>query len=140
MRRVVIDTNVIIAAMRSQRGASNILMRLIGTKKFEVAISVPLALEYETVAKRLIGYAGYTEQDIDALIDYLCQVAIQTQVYFLWRPFLTDSADDMVLEAAVAAGCESIITFNGSDFYGIDRFGLHVQTPAQFLREIGELE
>ena len=140
MRRIVIDTNVIVSALRSSRGASNLLMRQVGSGQFEVAVSVPLVLEYEASTRRLVGFSGYTAQEIDAFIDYICQVAVQTRIYFLWRPFLPDASDDMVLETAVAAGCETIVTFNASDFIGIDRFGLRICTPAQFLHEIGELK
>jgi predicted nucleic acid-binding protein len=61
-----------------------------------------------------------------------------SKVFFLWRPLLKDPKDDMVLEVAVAAGCTRIVTFNGKDFAGAQRFGIKVLTPQAFLAEIGE--
>jgi predicted nucleic acid-binding protein len=112
---------------------------LIGTGKFEVNLSVPLFLEYEDVCKRLVGEIPLTEPDIDAILDYFCQVAVRRPIYYLWRPFLRDPKDDMVLELAVAGGCDCIVTYNLRDFQGADQFGIRVLTPKEFLHEIGEL-
>jgi putative PIN family toxin of toxin-antitoxin system len=136
---IVLDTNVIVAALRSNRGASHRLLRLVGADRFTIHVSVPLVLEYESAAKRLVGTVPLTHEDIDDVVDYLCATASQTRVFYLWRPFLRDPADDMVLELAVAAGASRIITFNKADFRGAGRFGVVVQTPAEFLGEIGEL-
>lgn len=137
--RIVIDTNVIIAALRSNSGASFRLLSLVGTGKFDLTISVPLVMEYEDVAKRLARSFGLLHRDIDDILDFLCQVGEQRQIHFLWRPFLKDPKDDMVLELAVEAGCDYIVTFNGRDFVGVDQFGLRVIPPKEFLRIIGEL-
>lgn len=138
--QVVIDTNVLIAALQSRRGASFKLLMLVGNaEKFEISVSVPLVLEYEDVAKRLLGQILLTEQDIDDIVDYLCQVGQHRKIYYLWRPLLKDPKDDMVLELAVTASCNFIITFNTRDFSGIEPFGIRVVTPQEFLREIGEL-
>jgi len=137
--QVVIDTNVLLAALRSSRGASHKLLRLINGGKFEINVSVPLVLEYEATAKRILGEIPLTVQDIDDIIDYLCSVANQRSVYYLWRPFSRDPKDDMLLELAIAARCEAIITFNKRDFHGAESFGLRVLTPSEFLHRIGEL-
>lgn len=136
---IVIDTNVWIAALRSKRGASYKLLSLIDSGKFVVNVSVPLVLEYEETAKRLIGEIALTEQDIDEILDYICRVAHHRKIHYLWRPFLSDPADDMVLELAVTAECDFIVTFNQSDFRGIEQFGLAAITPQEFLRVIGVL-
>ena len=60
-------------------------------------------------------------------------------VYFTWRPYLPDPKDDLILEVAVAAGATHIVTYNGRDFRGADRFGLMVVTPIELLRQLGEL-
>lgn len=139
--QVVIDTNVFIAALQSHRGASFKLLMLVGsTKKFEISVSVPLVLEYEDVAKRLLGQIPMGEQDIDDIIDYLCRVGHHKKIYYLWRPLLKDPKDDRVLELAITASCDFIITFNTRDFQGIEPFGIRVVTPQEFLREIGELQ
>ncbi|MBM3132000.1 MAG: putative toxin-antitoxin system toxin component, PIN family [Chloroflexi bacterium] len=139
--RIVIDTNVLIAALRSRKGASYKLLSLIGSSKFEISVSVPLVLEYEDVAKRLIGEIPLSESDIDDIIDYICHAANRVKVFYLWRPTLKDPKDDMVLELAVAANCDCIVTFNKRDFRDVDLapFGLRALTPKEFLKEIGEL-
>jgi putative PIN family toxin of toxin-antitoxin system len=137
--QIVIDTNVLVAALRSRRGASYRLLSLIDSGKFEVNVSVPLVLEYEDAAKRLVGEFALMVRDIDNIIDYVCAVAQHRRVFYLWRPFLRDPKDDMVLELAVSANCDTIVTFNVDDFEGVDEFGLRVMTPRDFLRKIGEL-
>lgn len=137
--QIVIDTCVLVAALRSRRGASYRLLTRIDSGKFEINVSVPLVLEYEDAAKRLVGDTALTERDIDDVIDYVCAVANPRKVFYLWRPFLKDPKDDMVLELAVVADCEFIVTFNERDFQGAERFGLEILTPGEFLRRIGEL-
>ncbi len=140
--QIVIDTNVFVSALRSQRGASHVLLKLVGLcPAFEINLSVPLVLEYEEVARRQQHIHGLPDSDIRAIIDYLCAVGNHRDIYYLWRPFLRDPADDMVLEIAVEAGCDIIVTFNGDDFGGVEpQFGIRTLTPAAFLKEIGVLE
>ena len=137
--QIVVDTNVFIAALRSRRGASYRLLTLIDSGKFHVNISVPLVLEYEDVAKRFIGDIPLAEQDIDDILDYLCSIANQRKVFYLWRPFLKDPKDDMVLELAVTSNCQTIVTYNKKDFQGVEQFGIHLASAKEFLEEIGEL-
>ena len=137
--QVVIDTNVIVAALRSKQGASYRLLRLIDAGKFEVNVSVPLVLEYEAAAKEMLRETALTAQDVDDIVDYICSVANRRRVHYLWRPFSPDPKDDMVVELAVTVGCGAIITFNKKDFHGTEKVGVRVVTPAEFLREIGEI-
>ena len=138
--RIVADTNVFVAALRSQYGASYKLFMLLESGKFEINVSVPLILEYEEVAKRLVGKkTGLRPSDVDDILDYVCSVANRRKVYYLWRPFLKDPKDDMVLELAVSAGCDIIVTYNKDDFEGVEQFGVRVMTAQEFLRAIGEL-
>lgn len=136
---IVIDTNVFIAALRSRRGASYRLLTLVDSGKFTMNISVPLILEYEDAAKRLPRRIGWTSREIDAILDYICEVAERRAIFYLWRPLLKDPKDDMVLELAVVGGCSVIITFNRRDFRGAGLFGIRVLTPKEFLQGIGEL-
>lgn len=138
--QVVLDTNVLVSALRSRKGASYRLLMLVGQANFEINLSVPLVLEYEDAAKRLLGQIPLMESDIDNILDYLCQVAHRREVFYLWRPFLKDPKDDMVLELAVSGGCKVIITHNRQDFAGIEQFGIEVVTPAEFLIRIGAIE
>ncbi|RLC09124.1 MAG: putative toxin-antitoxin system toxin component, PIN family [Deltaproteobacteria bacterium] len=137
--KIVIDTNVLISALRSKRGASHKLLMLVGSGKFRTALSVPLVLEYEEVAGRFTGETDLTLSDIGDIIDYLCKMADHTKIFYLWRPVLKDPDDDMVLELAVSAGCDVIVTYNKKDFGGAHSFGLRVMTAKEFLQEIGEL-
>lgn len=99
---------------------------------------MPLVLEYEEVAKRPGLALELSVEAVDAVIDYLCAVSNRREVFFLWRPFLKDPKGDMVLELAVAAGADTIVTFNLKDFAGTETFGLRAVTPQVFLQEIGE--
>ena len=138
--QIVVDTNVIVAALRSRRGASHRLLRLIDRGKFEINISVPLVLEYEDAGKRIAKEVVLRDEDIEDVVDYICKVANHHKVYYLWRPFLRDPKDDMVLELAVSGGCEIIVTYNVKDFEGVEAFGLKVMTAKEFLEHIGELK
>ncbi|NTW29230.1 MAG: putative toxin-antitoxin system toxin component, PIN family [Coriobacteriia bacterium] len=135
--RIVIDTNVFVSALRSSQGASHRLLALVGGSEFEIALSVPLVLEYEDVAKRMSDAIGLSHEDIDDVIDYLCGVAHLQEIHLLWRPTLRDSRDDHVLELATEAGCEVVVTHNVKDFAGSKRFGVTAITPGEFLRRIG---
>jgi putative PIN family toxin of toxin-antitoxin system len=136
--QIVIDTNVLVAALRSRRGAAYRLLMLIGQSKFEVNVSVPLFLEYEDVTKRLMGSIPLAESDLEDILDYVCSIARQREIYYLWRPFLKDGKDDMILEVAVTAGCDYIVTYNRKDFAGVEQFGVRVIIPREFLQAIGE--
>ena len=137
--QIVIDTSVLVAALRSRRGASYRLLTLIDSGTFVANVSVPLVLEYEEAAKRLMGQIALTARDIDHILDYICVVASHHAVFYLWRPFLKDPKDDMVLELAVSAGCDFIVTYNQRDFEGAEQFGIGIITPKEFLQKIGEL-
>ncbi len=136
--QIVVDTNVFLSALRSNRGASFLLLTLIGQSDlFEINLSVPLVLEYEDVAKRPGLVPNLSEQDVDDVLDYLCSVGHRWAIFFLWRPFLKDPKDDLVLELAVEAQCDYIITFNQKDFVGSEQFGIITLTSQEFLRMIG---
>ncbi len=137
--KVVIDTNVLVAALRSRCGASFKLVSVLPSDEFSITISVPLVLEYEDALKRL-ELSAITEQDIGDFLDFLCRIGHHQEIFYLWRPFLTDPSDDHVLEVAVAAGCDAIVTYNKRDFRGIERFGLRVLDPREFLSEIGAIK
>jgi predicted nucleic acid-binding protein len=130
---------MVIAALRSKKGASYKLLSLVGTERFISHVSVALILEYEDVIQRHRVELGFSQDDVSDFIDSLCAVAKHHEVYFLWRPSLPDANDELILELAVAARCESIVTYNVSDFKGIEKFGIQVMTPITFLKIIGEV-
>ena len=137
--RVVLDSNVLVAALRSRQGASFRLLELLQAGAFEIAISVPLTVEYEAALTRHAVSLGLRRSEVTTVVDYLCAVGKRQPIYFLWRPLLRDPDDEFVLEVAVAADCQYIITHNVRDFAGAERLGVNVLRPNQFLRQLEEL-
>lgn len=107
---------MIVAGFRSRRGASFQVLALLRDKRFEIALSVPLALEYEAVLLRHAEELQFSRAEAVGLVDYLCRLAHRQQIHFLWRPTLKDPGDEFVLELAIAAKCEAIVTHNLQDF------------------------
>jgi putative PIN family toxin of toxin-antitoxin system len=138
--RVVVDTNVVVSGLRSRRGASFRLLSEVGKGRFEIALSVPLVLEYEDALVRHAHVTKLTRADIDAVLDYFCSVAHLQRIFYLWRPLLPDAKDDLILELAVAASCRSIVTFNRRHFAGADKFGVSIVAPGPFLSRLGVLK
>lgn len=137
--RIVLDTNILVAVLRSRRSASFRLLSLAGTGAYSVHLSVPLVLEYEEVLLRHEAGLTANAEDIGDLLDYLCQVGEGHNIFFLWCPFLKDAEDDMLLELAVSAGCTRLVILNLKDFTGAETFGIKVVTPGVLLEEIGDL-
>ncbi len=138
MYQVVIDTNVLVAGLLSNLGASHRLLRLVGDHRWRINVSVPLILEYEQTLKRVCPAATLSGSDIDALMHFLCANANLRLIFFLWRPLLPDPKDEFVLELAVESRADFLITFNTRDFVGAERFGIRVVSPREFLAIIGE--
>jgi predicted nucleic acid-binding protein len=134
---IILDTNILVAAQKSRSGASQKVLSLVGSGAFDVTVSIPLVLEYEDVLKRAMLGLGLDDRDVGELLDYLCDVAFHCKVFYLWRPYLSDPKNDMVLEVAVAGRCSTIVTFNERDFHGVEQFGIDVMRPGAFLRRIG---
>lgn len=137
--RLVLDTDVIVAAMRSPSGASAELLRRIDRKRATIVLSVSLALEYEAtcqLAEHRLA-AGQNEADVTCYIDGLIALAEPVTPHFTWRPQLHDPGDGMVLEAAVSGQAQAIVTFNRRD-YGLapQRFGFDVLNPGDTLSRI----
>ena len=137
IRRIVLDTNVLVAGLRSSLGASHRVLSLVGTGRFTHVVSVALLFEYEAAVKRSESGIRLPRPAIDDILDYVCAAGERQPIYFLWRPTLPDPSDDLVLEVAVHGRCDRIVTFNTRDFVGSARFGIQVETPAEFLRSLG---
>lgn len=132
--RVVFDTSVLVAAARSRNGASFALINSIPATAFEVCLSVALYLEWQAVLTRSENLPpDRTEKDSLGFLRYLAGQAHLQQIHFLWRPFLPDADDDMLLELAFAAGCRYIVTHNVKDFHGSEELGVNAITPGDFL-------
>ena len=130
--RVVLDTNVLVEALRSRQGAANAILRKAARKRIEIALSVPLYCEYLDVLVRP-GMVPLPPAEAEEFCLSLAAIAHLQEIYFLWRPSLPDPKDDMVLELAVASQAHYLITFNTGDFRPAAAFQLKVVTPAQFL-------
>lgn len=135
---IVIDTAVLVSALRSSRGASFRILSLITSGKFEFHLSVPLVLEYESALKRTELSPTWTLEEIDELLDIICLFGIKHDIWYLWRPLSRDAGDDFVAELAVTATADAIVTHNVRDFDAMKSFGIRVLTPKGFLVEIGE--
>jgi len=136
---VVIDTNVFITSLKSKNGASFKLLFEVSKEQFELNISSALIFEYEDVAKRKSTKLALSNSQIDSILDMICKSSNKCQIFYLWRPFLKDPKDDFILELAIESQSEFIITYNVNDFKGVDKFGIKVATPKDFLKMIGEI-
>ncbi len=136
--RAVIDTNVLVAGLRSRRGISFRLLQLLGDPRWRPCLSVPVALEYEDVLKREFMRTVIRSADVDSLLDYFFNVAELVEVQLRLRPTLRDPDDDRILELAARAGA-AIVTFNTSDFVGAAAYRVPVLLPGEFLKQIGEV-
>lgn len=136
---VVTDTNVLIAALKSKQGASHKLLLSLADNAFIPNISVPLFFEYESVAKRTGLLSNLNSEDIDSILNYILNKSNIRKIFYLWRPFLKDHKDDLVLEVAVESQSEYIITFNKSGFSGCEKFGVKIVTPYEFMKIRGIL-
>lgn len=130
---IILDTNVLLTALKSSLGTSFRLLAMIQDERFLLHISAPLIAEYESVLKR--GHLTLSDQQIDEIIDFICVKARRHEIFYLWRPVLKDPDDDFLLELAVKANA-MIITWNLADFKRASSFGIKVMTPRDFLNEL----
>jgi predicted nucleic acid-binding protein len=137
--RVVFDTSILVAAVRSRRGASFALISAIPSPDFEICLSVGLYAEWQDVLTRPEHLPpGQTADDALAFLRYLAGHAWLQDIFFLWRPFLPDADDDMILELAFAANCRYIVTHNIRDFRGCEKLGVQAVTPHHFLKMVNK--
>ena len=135
--KVVFDTSVLVAAARSKSGASYALVSSIPAPEFQPCLSVSLYMEWQQVLMRDENLSpGRTAEDTRNYLRYLAGQSHLQEIHFLWRPFLLDANDDMVLELAFAAGCRYIVTHNVKDFYGAEQLGVTAISPREFLNLI----
>ena len=135
--RIVVDTNVLVAALRSQAGASYAVLLHIHRRNVTPLLSVPLLMEYEEVLKRPGLLPQLTSADVDTVLDQFASRAVAQRIHFLWRPFLPDPDDDMLVELALAGQASHIVTSNIRDLAPARTLGLQVMTPREFIRQLG---
>jgi len=139
MFRAVLDTTVIVSALRSRRGASNRLLELIASVCLRPLVSTALFLEYEDVLQRPENRlaTGMSEADIERFLAAFASAAEGVDVNFRWRPQLKDPKDELVLEAAVNGRASALVTHNLRDFQPAARmFKLRVMLPRELLKEL----
>jgi len=133
--RIVLDTNVVVAGLRSSRGASHELLRRLRKGELEAALTVPLLLEYEEVLTRERASLGLSIAEIALVVEALAALTLHVATGPSGRPRLVDPGDEHVLHAALAAGAAAIVTHNVRHFRGLESLGLRVLTPKQLLEE-----
>ena len=138
--RLVLDTSVMVAALRSDRGASRRLLVGALSRRFTLLVSVPLMVEYQSVLARPehLEAARVSAGDVDGILSALAAVLEPVRLAYLWRPLLRDPADEMVLETAVNGGADLLCTPNIRDFEPAQRFGIPVLNPGEAWRCVEE--
>ena len=137
--QIILDTNILIAAFRSKRGAANLLLDKLNDSRWRVNVSTPLLLEYEDVLKRSEMNDFISATNADIFLDGLCAIAENHDIFFLWRLLAKDPNDAFILELAVRVNADFIITYNAKDFPAAADFGIKLATPKEFLEFVGDL-
>lgn len=138
MKRIVLDTNILVSAARSREGASFAVLQALRQRRFVALVSVPLMLEYEAVLKRpeQLQVGGRTLVMVDAFLDALCLHVEPVHLHYLWRPQTRDAADEMVLETALNGRADALVSLNTADFSkAARRFRLSLLTPSAFYQQ-----
>lgn len=138
-RRVVLDTSVVVAALRTRLGAGNAVLRLVAEGRLVALATPPLFLEYEEVLLRPEQQLahGLTPQEVSDFLSELAALIEPVELHFRWRPQSSDTNDEMVLEAAVNGRADALVTYNVKDFaVACERFGIPVLTPSELLKQV----
>jgi len=139
LRRVVLDTSVIVAGLRTRRGAANRVLRLVASRRLVLLATPPLFLEYEDVLRRpeqRLAH-GLEPESIDEFLAELAALVEPVDVHFLWRPQARDPSDEMVLEAGINGRADAIVTYNVRHFQAPgDRFGIPILRPPDLLEKV----
>lgn len=132
--RIVLDTNVFVAAFRSKNGASFEILRRIPCDGCQTCLSLPLFMELQDVLTRPDHLpAGKTPEEVLVFLQDFASVSHLQDIHFLWRPFLPDPEDDMLLELAFASKADYLVTHNLNDFTGAETLGVMPICPRDFL-------
>ena len=133
------DTDAVVAAMRSPAGASAAIIRAVRQRQATLLLSVPLAMEYEAVCRRSEHReeSGLSVRQVEIFLDAFIAMGEPVRTHFLWRPQLRDPNDEMVLEAAVNGKADALVTFNVRG-YGTTpaQFGVEVLLPREAIARI----
>ena len=132
--QVVIDTNVLVSAFRSKKGASNRLLDAVGDPRWKINISAALVLEYEEALKRVLREQGKPLALADEALDGLLVLATRRSVPARYRPMSLDADDDFIIDLAIESCATYLVTFNIRDFLSVRRYGISIVRPGEFLR------
>jgi putative PIN family toxin of toxin-antitoxin system len=139
LRRIVLDTSVVVAALRSRLGAGNAVLRLVASGRLVALATPPLFLEYEEVLLRpeqRLAH-GLTPHEVEDFLAEFAALMEPVELHFRWRPQSPDSSDEMVIEAAVNGRADAVVTYNIRHFLlPCRRFGVPVLTPAELLKKV----
>ena len=138
--RVILDTNIVLVAMRSNTGASHRLLATIVHRRWQSIVTPALMYEYEDVARRPGAAPGLSAQDITNILDLIYRKSQRQFVWFSWRPLSSDPGDDAILEAAIAGRCDYVVSFNARHLWAVRDFGIEVLKPVDLLKLIGEIK
>ncbi len=139
MLQIILDTNILVAAFRSRRGAANLLLDKLDDTRWQVNVSTALLLEYEDVLKRPEMNDFISESDVDIFLDGFCTIVKFSDIFYLWRLLAKDPNDAFILELAVRVNADFIITYNKKDFPAVADFDIQLATPKEFLQYVGDL-
>jgi putative PIN family toxin of toxin-antitoxin system len=139
VRRVVLDTSIIVSALRTRHVAANAVLRLVAKRRLVALATPPLFLEYEDVLKRpeqqLVH--GLAADAVDRFLAELAALLEPVEIHFRWRPQARDPSDEMVLEAAINGRTDALITYNVADFRSAgERFGIPIVRPGYILGKV----
>ncbi len=137
--QIILDTNILVAAFRPKRGAANLLLDKLNDSRWQANVSTALLLEYEDVLKRHEMKDFISESDADVFLDGFCAIAEFNDIFYLWRLLAKDPNDAFILELAVRASVDFIITYNKKDFPAAAAFDIQLVTPKEFLQFVGDL-
>jgi putative PIN family toxin of toxin-antitoxin system len=136
---ITVDTNVIFQGLCSNIGASNKILKLLSNNKIQLALSVPVFIEYCDVLKRksTLSLTGLSENNIDAILDFLAYVGLEHRISFLYRPNLSDETDNKFIELSLASQSSFLVTSNVKHYVmnsDLRLYGVQVVTPGEFMR------
>lgn len=137
--QIVVDTNVLLAGLRSTRGASYKLLSILNDRRWQVNISTTLMFEYEEILKRKASQLGLTLEDIEDVLDSICAIANKHSIFYLWRPTARDPDDDFLIDLAIKSRANFIITYNKRDLQQAKKLGIQLLSAKEFLQKMGEI-
>jgi putative PIN family toxin of toxin-antitoxin system len=141
VKRVVLDTSVVVTALRTREGAANAVLRLVANRRLVMLATPPLFCEYEEVLKRPEQQLAHrlAPEEVDAFLAELAALVEPVELHFRWRPQVHDPSDEMVLEAAINGSADALVTYNVADFaLAGERFRIPILRPGELLKKVGK--